>query len=69
MGTIMPELVRKRDENYKTSTDDLRVSRVDIPVPETVLRSDNRADYWMHSGKGFAIDVEVTEMTKMTPFP
>lgn len=67
MGTVMPELVRNRDEKYQVSTDDLRMSRVDVMVPESVLFSN--ADYWMQSGKGFAVDVQLTQMKKMAPFP
>ncbi|XP_027163399.1 oil body-associated protein 2A-like isoform X1 [Coffea eugenioides] len=66
-GMVMPELVRKRDEKYKVSTDNLRMSRADVTVPETVLLSN--ADYWMQSEKGFAVDVEQTDMKRIAPFP
>ena len=66
-GMVMPELVRKRDEKYKVSTDNLRMSRADVTVPETVLLSN--ADYWMQSEKGFAVDVEETDMKRIAPFP
>lgn len=69
MGTIKPELVQKRDEKYNTSTENLKMSRIDIPVPEKTVQNPNYADYWMHSYKGFAIDVQQTEMKKIAPFP
>lgn len=67
LGIIDPKLVQKRDEKYKMSTDDLKISRVDLIVePESINRM---ADYWKHAGKGFAIDIEDTEMKKFTLFP
>ncbi|CAI9087861.1 OLC1v1022045C1 [Oldenlandia corymbosa var. corymbosa] len=63
MGKVMPELVTKRDEKYKISSEELILSRADLAdgtAPETVVVSN--ADYWMQSGKGFAIDVDFTDM-------
>ncbi|EYU28132.1 hypothetical protein MIMGU_mgv1a014591mg [Erythranthe guttata] len=66
MGTVAPELVRKRDDKYKISSDELSKTRVDIAVPESTTRY---ADYWMMTGKGFAVDLQQTEMKSTAPFP
>lgn len=66
MGKAKPELVHKRDQKYKISTDDLIKSRLDIGIPESI---NPKADYWQQSGKGFAIDIEHTDMKLRTPFP
>ncbi|PWA98248.1 hypothetical protein CTI12_AA020860 [Artemisia annua] len=63
MGVIQPELVLCRDNKYKISTDDLRASRANFPVSKP--GNARVADYWMHTGKGFAIDIEQTEMKKI----
>nr|GEU83826.1 hypothetical protein [Tanacetum cinerariifolium] len=69
MGVIQPEIVLCRDNKYKISTDDLRASRANFPVSKP--GNARVADYWMHTGKGFAIDMEKTEMKKLkgVPFP
>ncbi|CAK9152655.1 unnamed protein product [Ilex paraguariensis] len=59
VGAVKPELVQKRDEKYKIPTDDLRMSRISIEVPELIHPN---ADYWKETGKGFAIDIERTEI-------
>nr|GME07044.1 oil body-associated protein 2A-like [Ipomoea batatas] len=66
MGTVKPELIRKRDEKYNISSEELGKSRVDILVPEDI---NPNADYWVQTGKGFAVDVEQVEMKKHSPFP
>ncbi|KAL0398412.1 UNVERIFIED_CONTAM: Oil body-associated protein 2A [Sesamum radiatum] len=66
MGMINPELIEKRDLKHKISSDELRKTRTDIPVPEPTSPYPN---YWMQTGKGFAIDVQSTEMKSRTPFP
>lgn len=66
LGIVIPELVRKRDDKYKISTEDLKCSRADIVVPEM---TNPFADYWKKTYKGFAIDVEQTEMKLRAPFP
>ncbi|XP_043701865.1 oil body-associated protein 2A-like [Telopea speciosissima] len=66
LGMVKPELLHKRDSKYKLSSDDLKKSRVDIEEPEMINAV---ADYWKHSGKGFAVDIEQTEMKRNAPFP
>ncbi|GER31805.1 hypothetical protein STAS_07832 [Striga asiatica] len=68
MGSIDRELITKRDNKYKISTDELMRKRVDIAVPEASVVA-NYADYWMKTGKGLAIDVEQTQMKSLAPFP
>ncbi|PHT55827.1 hypothetical protein CQW23_04313 [Capsicum baccatum] len=67
LGMVAPELVKKRDERYGISSKDLEEKRVDIAGPETTMNP--YANYWMQTGKGFAIDVELTDMKKTAPFP
>lgn len=66
LGIVNPELVRKRDDKYDISTEDLKCSRAKIVVPEM---TNPFADYWKKTYKGFAIDVEQTEMKLRAPFP
>ncbi|XP_011069513.1 oil body-associated protein 2A-like [Sesamum indicum] len=66
MGMIKAELVEKRDLKHNISSDELRKTRIDIPVPEA---TSPYPDYWMQTGKGFAIDIQNTEMKSRTPFP
>ncbi|XP_059624045.1 oil body-associated protein 2A-like [Cornus florida] len=66
MGMVKPELVKKRDDKYKISSNDLKTSRVSIVVPACM---NPLADHWKRIGKGFAIDVEETEMKTRAPFP
>ncbi|KAI3800792.1 hypothetical protein L1987_28888 [Smallanthus sonchifolius] len=63
MGVVKPQLVHERDRKFKMSTEDVRKSRVNI----TVSRPGNSrvADYWMHTGKCFAIDIEQEEMKQL----
>ncbi|KAL6963028.1 hypothetical protein U1Q18_037993 [Sarracenia purpurea var. burkii] len=65
-GMVKPDLVEKRDQKYNISTNDLKASRVEIPESEWI---NPVADYWKQHGKGFAIDVEPTEIKKRAPFP
>ncbi|KAK8629305.1 hypothetical protein V6N13_078150 [Hibiscus sabdariffa] len=66
LGKVDPELVKKRDDKYKISTEELKESRVEIEEPEWI---NPQADYWKQHGKGFAIDIEKTEMKLRAPFP
>lgn len=67
LGMVKPELIQKRDDKYKISTDALKTSRVEIEEPEWI---NPNADYWKQSGKGFAIDIEQkTAMKLREPFP
>ncbi|CAI9782900.1 unnamed protein product [Fraxinus pennsylvanica] len=55
----MVDLVKKRDDNYRISAEELKISKIDIAIPEM---TNSYADYWMQTGKGFAVDVEKTDM-------
>lgn len=67
LGIVRPDLVQKRDDKYKISTDSLKPLRLEIPEPEWI---NPNADYWKQSfGKGFALDIEPTEMKLRAPFP
>lgn len=66
MAMVKEELIKKRDEKYKVSSSDLGKKRENFKMPETV---NAYADYWMQTGKGFAIDVQKTEMKTRAPFP
>ncbi|KAL8248253.1 hypothetical protein R6Q59_005121 [Mikania micrantha] len=63
MGVINPEMVHLRDNKFKISTDELRKSRANIPSSKP--GNARVADYWMHTGKCFAIDIEHEEMKLM----
>ncbi|XP_076957073.1 oil body-associated protein 2A-like [Bidens hawaiensis] len=65
MGVIKPELVHVRDNKFKISTEELKKSRANIPVSNP--GNARVADYWMHTGKGFAIDIEHAEMKMKEP--
>ena len=65
-GTVRPELVVKRDNKHNISTEALKGSRLEICEPEWI---NPQADHWKHHGKGFAIDIQQTEMKLRTPFP
>ncbi|KVH89429.1 Protein of unknown function DUF1264 [Cynara cardunculus var. scolymus] len=60
MGVIKPDLVKLRDNKYKISTDELRASRANIPVSKPGIA--RASDYWMQTGKGFAVDIKPAEM-------
>lgn len=62
-GVVKPELVKKRDDNYNISKDDLMNSRIEIPEPEWINPT---ADYWRQHKKCFEIDIQSTEMKKLT---
>lgn len=66
LGKIDPELVKKRDDKYNISTKAIQESRLEIEEPEWI---NPQADYWKEHGKGFAIDIEQTEMKLRAPFP
>ncbi|KAM0064692.1 putative Oil body-associated protein [Helianthus debilis subsp. tardiflorus] len=59
VGVVKPELVKKRDDNYKLSKDDLVKSRVEIAEPEWINPT---ADYWRQHQKCFEVDIESTEI-------
>ncbi|KAI3466776.1 hypothetical protein Pfo_023439 [Paulownia fortunei] len=63
---LKPDLILRRDDKYNISSEALKNSRVEIPEPEWI---NPQADYWKQHGKGFYIDVETTEIKKITPFP
>ncbi|KAK3206701.1 hypothetical protein Dsin_020747 [Dipteronia sinensis] len=66
LGMVRPELVQKRDGKYNISTDSMKQGRLEFNEPEWI---NPQADYWKQHGKGFAIDIEQTEMKKIAPFP
>ncbi|KAJ0796921.1 putative Oil body-associated protein [Helianthus annuus] len=63
MSVIKPELVRERDRKFKISTDEARKSRVNFSVSKP--GNARVADYWMHTGKSFAVDIEQVEMKEL----
>ncbi|KAI4298183.1 hypothetical protein L6164_031773 [Bauhinia variegata] len=65
-GVVRPDLVHERDVKYNISTEDIKKSRVEIAEPEWI---NPMADYWKQHGKGFAIDIDTTEMKLRAPFP
>ncbi|KAK4493106.1 hypothetical protein RD792_018051 [Penstemon davidsonii] len=66
LGMVKPVLVTKRDDKYNISSDTLKTARVEIAEPEWI---NPQADYWRQHGKGFAINVEQSEMKLRAPFP
>ncbi|KAF5177554.1 Oil body-associated protein 2a [Thalictrum thalictroides] len=66
LGMVKREVVTKRDNKYGIESEKLKQSRMEIAEPEWI---NPRADYWKQAGKGFAIDIEETEMKKIAPFP
>ncbi|KAJ4980584.1 hypothetical protein NE237_031421 [Protea cynaroides] len=66
LGMVKEELLQKRNKKYKVSSEDLIKSRVDIEEPELINKN---ADYWKNAGKGFAIDIEESDMKRNAPFP
>ncbi|KAH9749191.1 oil body-associated protein 2A [Citrus sinensis] len=66
LGMVRPDLVQKRDDKYNISTDALKQSRVEIDEPEWISP---QADYWKQHAKGFAVDIQSSEMKKRAPFP
>ncbi|XP_052203174.1 oil body-associated protein 2A-like [Diospyros lotus] len=56
---VNAELVIQRDATYGISTDGLKSSRADLQVP---AMTNPYADYWQKTGKGFALDIEKTEI-------
>lgn len=67
IGVVNPVLVQNRDDNYNISSDALKTARVEIAEPEWL---NPQADYWkQHNDKGFAVEVETTEMEKRASFP
>ncbi|XP_021749381.1 oil body-associated protein 2A-like [Chenopodium quinoa] len=65
-STICAEMVKKRDEKYQISSDNLISSRANIAPPENL---NSYADHWKQSGKGFAIDIQEMEMKTTAPLP
>ena len=66
LGMVNPELLKRRDDKYKSASEEMKKSRTGIEVPEEI---NPNADYWVHSMKGFAVDIEETEMKLRAPFP
>ncbi|KAH6793041.1 histone acetyltransferase [Perilla frutescens var. hirtella] len=66
MAMVKEELIKRRDEKYKLSSEELRKKRAGFAVPVAV---NPYSDYWMQTGKGFAIDVDQTQMKTRVPFP
>ncbi|KAK1426481.1 hypothetical protein QVD17_15155 [Tagetes erecta] len=64
-GVVKPEVVRKRDEEYKVSKEDSMKSRIEIPEPEWINPT---ADYWRQHNKCFEVDVESTEINVRTEY-
>lgn len=65
-GMVKAELIEERDKKYGISSDELVKKREDIAVCEMI---NPYADYWMNAGKGFAIDVESTQIKSRAAFP
>ncbi|XP_051125519.1 oil body-associated protein 2A-like [Andrographis paniculata] len=65
-GKVKPELIKQRDQKYNVSSEDLRKAREGFGVSEA---RKSYADYWVKTGKGFAIDVKTTEIKTTAPFP
>jgi len=66
MGKVKPGLLKKRDDKYGISTESLKASRDGIMGLD---KKNPMADYWVHHGKGLAVDIIETEMKKFAPFP
>lgn len=66
MGKVWPDMVKRRDDKYRISSEELKSSRVEIEEPEWI---NPNADYWKQSGKAFAIDVQQVPMKLRAPFP
>lgn len=66
MGLVSPDLVQQRDRKYNISVDSFKESRVEIEEPEWI---NPQADYWKQHGKGFAIDVNPTDIKLNASFP
>jgi hypothetical protein len=67
IATVLPDLVRKRDQKYGFSTEELKAARADVEVPADPRPGE--ADYWVRHHKGFAVDVVPHEMKRHAPFP
>ncbi|KAM0869399.1 hypothetical protein ACQ4PT_040681 [Festuca glaucescens] len=67
IATVLPDLVRKRDQKYGFSTEELKAARADVDVPADPRPG--QADYWVRHHKGFALDVVPHEMKRHAPFP
>ncbi|KAI5000395.1 hypothetical protein ZWY2020_004984 [Hordeum vulgare] len=67
VGAVRPDLVRKRDQKYSFSTEELKAARADVEVPAEPRPG--QADYWVRHHKGFAVDVVPHEMKRHAPFP
>lgn len=66
LGMVKAEILRRRDDKYNISSDALKESRVEIEEAEWI---NPVADYWKQAEKGFAIDIEPTDMTLRAAFP
>jgi hypothetical protein len=66
-ATVRPDLVRKRDDRYGFSTEELRAARSDVEAPAE--EHPGKADYSLRHREGFAVDVVPHEMKRHAPFP
>ena len=66
LGMVRPDLVKKRDDKYRISSEELKESRLGVEGPES---TNPNADYWLKHRTGFAIDVVETVMKLRAPFP
>jgi hypothetical protein len=66
IATVLPDLVRKRDQKYGFSTEELKAARADVEVPADPRPG--QADYWVRHHKGFALDVVPHDMKRHAPF-
>lgn len=65
-GVLRPELVKRRDEKYNISTDELKHKRAEIAEPEWI---NPIADYWKQHDKCFVLDIMTVEMNRNAQFP
>lgn len=66
-GKVHPSLVKSRDDKYGVSSEEMKMSRLELEEPDQ--RINPNADYWKQHGKGFAVDVVECEMKAHAPFP
>ncbi|CAM8908845.1 unnamed protein product [Rhodiola kirilowii] len=67
LGQVKRDLIQRRDDKYNMSRDALKQYRSEIQGQEKGVK--RNADYWTKTGKGFALEVEETEMKTIVPFP
>ncbi|CAM8905850.1 unnamed protein product [Rhodiola kirilowii] len=67
LGQVKRDLIQRRDDKYNMSRDALKQYWSEIQGQEKGVK--RNADYWTKTGKGFAHEVEETEMKTIVPFP